>query len=614
MKTNSASPPIALHFALYTSSQGNYFFNEIRDLIGAGLRELGVTVEIRNELNGFAARADWHLVIAPHEFFELGSGKELAVGNWPRNVILFNTEQPSSHWLTLSVKHFERAAAIWDIDFDSALRVAKRGYACDYLPLGYVAGSALFQDVARLPLIEETRHLPAPVRDQSGFALPLGARPIDLLFLGHGSPRRERYFARQSSRLKPFNSFFHKPAAVRPMIPGQTTNMNTLVSVGLSQRSKILLNIHHGVDRYFEWHRIALLGIAQRTLVVTEPCSIAPPFEANVDYVEAPLDELPDRIEYYLQSAAGQAEAGRIIDRGFETLTKHCRLSDRLRPLLEQLGSPDSGRISTAARYFPVIQSETRKNSPLSVCVLTPAVAGEGMHADCGSAQVALAEALTQAGHQVTLLHTESAYGEGLSASYWRKYFAERGMDYVLLPASLKIPLEATEACCRAYEAYLWLKDKSFSVVHVPETHGIGFYSLLARRQGLAFFQTRFCLNAHSPRAWRRGASQQFINQPGELELDFLERDCFRLADALTTSTSFMREWLERQNWLLPAERQLRPNPIANPVVAPAGTVTRIRELVYLGPLTESPGLALFCDAIDRLGATALRGIHILFM
>src|ERR1700723_75646 len=191
MKTSPASPPIALHFALYTSSRGNYFFNEIRDLIGAGLRELGVTVEIRNELNGFAARADWHLVIAPHEFFELGTGKDLAAGNWPRNVILFNTEQPSSHWLTLSVKHFERAAAIWDIDFDSALRVGKRGYACDYLPLGYVAGSALFQDVARLPLIEETRHLPAPVRDQSGFAQPFSARPIALLFLGHGSPRRE---------------------------------------------------------------------------------------------------------------------------------------------------------------------------------------------------------------------------------------------------------------------------------------------------------------------------------------------------------------------------------------------------------------------------------------
>jgi GT2 family glycosyltransferase len=608
------SQPISLRFALYTSSLGNYFFHEIRDLIAAGLKDLGITVDIRNERNGFAPRADWHLVIAPHEFFELGAGKDLAAGHWPANLILFNTEQPSSYWLALSVKHFERAAAIWDIDFDSTLRICKHGYACDYLPLGHVTDSALFQEAAQLPLIEETRHLPANVRDQSGFQQPLASRPIDLLFLGHGSPRRERYFGRHAGRLKKFNHFFHKPAIVRPMIPGQTTNMNTVVSVGLAQRSKILLNLHHGVDRYFEWHRIVLLGIAQRTLVVTEPCSVAPPFQANIDYVEAPLDELPDRIEYYLGSAAGHAEAQRIIEHGFETLTVHCHLSDRLRPLVEQLNRPAQQRVTSAERYFPVSISGAKPATPMSLCVITPAVAGEGVHADAGSAQVALAETLAQAGHRVTLLQTEGAYGEGLSASHWRQFFAARGIDYILLPASINIPIEATEACCRAYEAYLWLKEKNFAVIHFPETHGIGFYSLLAKRQGLAFFQTRFCLHAHGPRVWRRGASQQFLNQPGELELDFLERECFRHADALATSTRSMNEWLAQQKWPLPVERQWCPTPVIRESSVPATGTTRIRELAYLGPLAECPGLTLFCETLERLGSSALRDITVLFI
>ncbi len=603
----------SLRFALYTSSLGNYFFHEIRDLIAAGLKELGVTVETRTERNGFAPRADWHLVIAPHEFFELGAGKHLAAGQWPASLILFNTEQPSSHWLALSVKHFERATTIWDIDFDSMLRICKRGYDCHYLPLGYVTSSALFQEVARLPVIEETKHLPVGVGEQSGFHQPLMARPIDLLFLGHGSPRRERYFARHAGQLKPFNHFFHKPAAVRPMIPGETTNMNTVVSVGLAQRSKILLNVHHGVDRYFEWHRIVLLGIAQRALVVTEPCSIAPPFQANVDYVEAPLDELPERIEYYLRSPVGQAEAQRMVEHGFETLTVRCRLSDHLRPLVEQLNQPAATRGASAERYFPVNVSGLKKEAALSLCVVTPDVAGQGFHADAGSSQVALAETLAQAGHQVTLLHTEGLYGEGLSASYWRKFFAARGIHYVLLPASRQIPVEATESCCRAYETYLWLKEKTFAAVHFPETHGIGFYSLLAKRQGLAFLETRFCVHAHSPRAWRRSASQQFLNQPGELELDFLEQECFRRADALTTSTRFMRGWLEEQKWPLPEERQWCPTPITPAAAAPANDTQQIRELAYLGVLSECPALALFCDALDRLGASSLREIAIRF-
>jgi len=610
----SGSPAASGHFALYSSSLGNYFYDEIRDLIAAGLQELGLKVEIRNEQKGFAPRADWHLIVAPYEFFELGAGKALAAGNWPKNLILLNSDQPSTSWLAQCLKHFDRASVIWDIDFDSALRIGKRGYVCDYLPLGQAAGSALFQKVDQLPLIEETRHLSPAVRAQSGFAASFETRPIDLLFLGHASPRRERYFARHAGRLKKFNCFFHKPALVGALITGQTTNMNTLVSVGLSQRSKILLNIHHGVDRYFEWHRIVLLGIAQRTLVVTEPCSIAPPFRANLDYVEAPLDELPERIEYYLESAAGRAEGQRIVDHGFATLTAQCRLSDRLRPLVEQLQSHGKNRVSPGARYFPVKSPETKPAASLSLCVVTPVVAGEGPEADAGSAQVALAESLVEIGHQVTLLQTEGTYGENFSASYWRKYFAARGIDYVLLPASAQIPLEATPPCTRSYEAYLWLKEGTFAAVHLPETQGIGFYSLLARRQGLAFSNTRFCLHAHGPRVWRRHASQQFLNQPAELEFDFLERECFRRADALTASTRCLREWLEQQKWSMPGQCQSLPRLVAVPVAARANASIPIQEVVYLGPLTESPGLALFCNAVEQVSAVGLREASVVFM
>ncbi len=612
MCKNLSSVPRPDRFVLYTSSQGNYFFHEIRDLIGAGLRELGLTVEFRNERDGFAPKANWHLVIAPHEFFELGVGKNLVSQKWPSNLILFNTEQPSSYWLSLSVRHFERAFAIWDIDFDSTLRICKRGYPCHYLPLGHVSNSPLLQPVEQMPLIEEIRALPAAVRDFSGFDQRFARRPIDLLFLGHGSPRREKYFARHAARLKNHHCFFHKPAATRPMIPGQTTNMNTLTSVGLSQRSKILLNLHHGVDQYFEWHRIVLLGIAQRTLVISEPCSIAPPFGANLDYVEAPLDEIPDRIEYFLGSAAGQAEAQHIIEHGYETLTTRCRLSNALRPLLAQLSTPTTRWLPSAARYFPTKTMVASASRPLSLCVVTPDVAGEGIHGDAGSAQVELAKTFAQVGHHVTLLHTEAQYGSGLSVSHWRKYFSECGIEYVPLPNSIQVPVESTEACTRAYETYLWLLGQSFDVVHIPETHGIGFYCLLAKKQGTAFVRTRFCLNAHGPRVWRRQASHAFVNNPYELELDFLEQECFRRADALVTTTQYLRGWLERQNWDLPAERQWRPNPLFSPDETPA-LLTRVGELVYLGPLGKCPGLATFCDALERLGPDALRKITITF-
>jgi GT2 family glycosyltransferase/tetratricopeptide (TPR) repeat protein len=609
--SNQQSPSTTpLRFVLYTSSHGNYFFHEIRDLLASGLRELGHRVDYRDETRAFDKQADWHMVIAAHEFFELGQGKALAQRKWPVNLILLNTEQPSSHWLKLSAKHFDRAATIWDIDFESSLRICKSGYACDYLALGFVPDGPMFQEVARLPLHDETRCLSSEVRDRPGFGLSFRERPIDVFFLGHGSERRERFFATYAERLNRLRCFLHKPSVMRPLIPGQTTKMNTLTTVGLAQRSKVLLNIHHGSDRYFEWHRLVLLGMAQHALVITEPCSIAPPFRAGRDYVEASLDQLPERIEYYLGSPAGQEEAQQIVENSFETLTKRCLLSDSLKPLVERLKTSTTAHVCTAARVFPVVPVAAKPHRPISVCVVTHDVTGEGPHTDTGSAQVVLAEMLAQAGHSVTLLHTEAQYGGLGSIGHWRQYFANRGVDYQALPADAKAPVESSEACLRAYEIYQWLRLQSFQVVHFPETQGVGFYSLLAKKQGLEFARTLFCVNAHSPRSWRRLSHQELISNPYELELDFMEKECVRMAGALVTSTQSMLDWLEQQKWTLPSLRQVRPNPV--PVRA-SGAPVRIKELVYFGSLGLCPGLALFCDALERLNPESLRGLAITF-
>src|SRR5205814_1369205 len=45
-------------------------------------------------------------------------------------------------------------------------------------------------------------------------------------------------------------------------------------------------------------------------------------FRSNADFVEAPLDDLPQCIEYYLRSDQGQKEAQAIVDQGFQTLTE----------------------------------------------------------------------------------------------------------------------------------------------------------------------------------------------------------------------------------------------------------------------------------------------------
>jgi len=91
-------------------------------------------------------------------------------------------------------------------------------------------------------------------------------------------------------------------------------------ATALSQRSKIVLNVHRGETGYFEWHRLAVRGMWQRALVVSETSMPVPWLEPGVHYIEAELDELPARIEELLLSESGQAEAERVRTAGFEAL------------------------------------------------------------------------------------------------------------------------------------------------------------------------------------------------------------------------------------------------------------------------------------------------------
>jgi glycosyltransferase involved in cell wall biosynthesis len=321
-------------FAIYTSSLGNYFFSEFRDLLAAGFQSLGLQVDIRDEREGFSEVADWHLVVAPHEFFYLGAGRELSNQSLPSNLVLFNTEQPSTQWYARARDYFSKAYRIWDINHTSSQEIARAGFNCEYLPLGYLPDFKLFREVEELPNHYGTFFLGEKIRKSTYLRKPFVERPIDVLFLGTLSARREKFFAHASRALSNHFCYLYLPSAEGPLLAGLNTTMDTTTSVGLAQRAKIILNIHRGADRYFEWHRIVMHGIWNRALVITEPCGEGPPFQPSVHFVEAPLSQIADVLEYYLADPKGQAEAQAIALKGFQMLSEQCKLTDSLSSLL----------------------------------------------------------------------------------------------------------------------------------------------------------------------------------------------------------------------------------------------------------------------------------------
>ena len=288
-----------------------------------------------NENDAFRGGADWHLVVAPHEFFHYGAGLGLLEKKLPRNLIFFDGDQPGAHWLSLNRRLFPPAREIWHLDPRAVRAIRGQGFACRHVPLGFSARCALFRPVRRLPAMDRTAALSPSDRGPSPRAL--AGRPFDLFFSGSLTARRKSFFLRHARALARFRNFLHFTDPRVPVRPEHPGALDSRASAGLEQRAKVVLNLHRGGTTFLEWHRIALHGLAQRALVVSEPVGPSALLKPGRDFIAAPLNEIPATLERLLFSPEGRRKAQRIADQGHETFSRNCRMSDFLKPAVAGL-------------------------------------------------------------------------------------------------------------------------------------------------------------------------------------------------------------------------------------------------------------------------------------
>jgi hypothetical protein len=332
-------------FALYVNSHGNYFFVELAQLLQAGLQGAGWSCQLRSERDGPAAPARKHLVLAPHEFFFLAEGWRCFDRSYQGRLFLLNTEQTHTKWFRLASRPFFLARHIFDMSQESVRLLRSRGYSASHLRFGFVPGFPLYDGTGPLPLTAETEALPAEVRAWRDADLPLAERPLAVCFFGEATTRRARILAGLAPWLQGVESYLRlKPQGGEPWrAEAVAEDWHTRLSAGLARRSRVLLNLHRNDEPYFEWHRIVLLGLWQRTLVVTEPVADCAPFVPGRDFVQAPASEFARVLEHHLRDPQGIAEAERIRQQGFRTLCETCDFPRHLRevwaPFVETGGS-----------------------------------------------------------------------------------------------------------------------------------------------------------------------------------------------------------------------------------------------------------------------------------
>ncbi|WP_439594634.1 glycosyltransferase [Falsiroseomonas sp.] len=259
----------------------------------------------------------------------------------------------------------------------------------------------------------------------------------------------------------------------------------------------------------------------------------------------------------------------------------------------------------------------------MKICVASPDIVGPIKNGGVGTACTALAQALASAGHEVTLFYT-STYFENQDLAYWQEAYAKSGVRLIGLPEQTLPPVHRTptvydqDNIARAYQVHEVLKHSDYDLIHFVDYIGLGYFTALAKSQGLCLPHTRIAVTTHSPTLWSRLTNASPVDDISYMVRDRMERRLVELADLVISPSHYMLKWLRDAGFRLPARQVMLPNLMPErlhgappPAATEAGP---IRELVFFGRIEPRKGLLVFCDAIDRINAELPPEVKITFL
>jgi glycosyltransferase involved in cell wall biosynthesis len=262
-------------------------------------------------------------------------------------------------------------------------------------------------------------------------------------------------------------------------------------------------------------------------------------------------------------------------------------------------------------------------SKPLKVCIVSSEFIGPVKNGGIATATSALVKHLTDDGHRVTLLYTlveggnptniaeqDGSKGQKRSWQYWVGELARQGIALEYIPNT------------GGYSAFLqksWLVKeyigkRDFDLVYFDDWHGSAYYSLVAKRVGLAPFSTQLhCVITHASREWVYSINEQHIRGLVDIEVCGLERRSVEMADVVIGPSRYLLHEYAKYGWHLPARTYCQPFPLVQASVEPSEETVQIQELVFFGRLETRKGLWLFCEALDVL-ADRLREKTVTFL
>jgi len=160
------------------------------------------------------------------------------------------------------------------------------------------------------------------------------------------------------------------------------------------------------------------------------------------------------------------------------------------------------------------------------VAIATEDIVGPIRNGGIGTTYSFLSRLLASAGVTVSILYLRGDHTENEPIEYWVDHYAQMGVDFVPVPDVFTDEHQdpnSSRWLAPMYNMYRFLRENPFDLVHVSEWRGSGYMSMLAKKQGLCFENTKFLVKCSSPWLWNRMYGNHTIRESIDAMTDSMD-------------------------------------------------------------------------------------------
>lgn len=262
------------------------------------------------------------------------------------------------------------------------------------------------------------------------------------------------------------------------------------------------------------------------------------------------------------------------------------------------------------------------------ILIVTPDIEGPIRNGGIGTAFTSLSNLIASTDHQIDVLYTYShSEIKNKPLKYWEKIYKNHRINFIPLPSPEDLHVDSPYFRNKSYLVYHWLKQNNqYNTIIGCEWQANLYYTLLAKKQGLNFLNTKFIINTHGATLWADEGNYQLPYGQDNIELYFMEQKTVEMADEVISPSQYLINWMESKKWQLPNQTQVilncEPFPLKEPeekektssklldknVKSENEDKNKI-ELVFFGRLETRKGLDIFLKSLEALTFEQLQSI-----